>query len=217
MVKAEVPQIEAKSNSSISLQEKLFLTACVNGNESEVCRHLENNVKLDLLDADSNSPLHLAVKNKHINIIKLLLTKNPPINSHLLSQVDKNGCTAIEIAARSSLPIVKYIIAELGDRSWKTHQMNLVYSAIVNGDENMLAFLKSQGAEYSGESTFPDSNENFLFRAVKQRKAEAVMFIMNNEDLKPEKSTVIATLDELTKESTILNQIIESMKQGSIL
>ena len=29
MVKAEVPQIEANSNSSISLQETLFLTACV--------------------------------------------------------------------------------------------------------------------------------------------------------------------------------------------
>ena len=42
--------------------------------------------------------------------------------------------------------------------------MNLVYSAIVNGDEIMLAFL---GAEYSGESNFPGSNENFLFRAVK--------------------------------------------------
>ena len=95
--------------------------------------------------------------------------------------------------------------------------MNLVYSAIVNGDENMLAFLKRQGAEYSGESTFPGGNENFLSRAVKDKKAKAVMFIMNNEDLKPEKSTVIATLDELTKESTILNQIIESMKQGSIL
>ena len=196
-----------------SLTEQRFLVACQDGNESEVHRHLENNVKLDLLDDDYNSPLHLAVKNEHENIIKLLLTKNPENNTCLLSQVDEDGCTAIEIAARTSLRIVKYIIAELGDRNWKTHQMNLVYSAIVNGDENMLAFLKSQGAEYSGESTFPGSNESFLFRAVKNKKAKAVRFIMSHEDLKPEKSKIRAMLDEQTKESKTLNEIIESMQQ----
>ena len=179
-------------------------------------------MRLDLLDDDHNSPLHLAVKNKHETIIKLLLNKNKNETSNLLSQVDEDGCTAIEIAARTCLPIVKYIIAELGDRSWKNYQMNLVYSAIVNGDENMLAFLKSQGAEYSGESTFPGSNENFLFRAVKDRKAKAVMFIMSQEDLRPDKSTVRAAFRtannflyeaQTTDESEILNKIIVSLKQ----
>jgi hypothetical protein len=204
------------------MKQKIFLIACQDGNETKVQELLNDGVRLDLLDSDNNSPLHLAFKNKHMNIIKLLLTKNPPINSHLLSQVDKDGCTAIEIAARSSLPIVKYIIAELGDRSWKNYQMNLVYSAIVNGDDNMLAFLKSQGAEYSGESTFPGSNENFLFRAVKDKKAKAVSVIMNNEDLRPDKSTVIAALrtakNLLTEaqsnaEWNILNQIIVTLGQ----
>jgi hypothetical protein len=182
---------------------------------------LESDVNLlKLLDADKNSPLHLAVKNKHMDIIKLLLTKDPENNTSLLKQKDEDGLTAIEIAARSSLSIMKYIIAELGDRSWKTHQMNLVYSAIVNGDENMLALLKSQGAEYSGESTFPGSNENFLSRAVKDKKAKAVMFIMNNEDLTPDERTVRAALrtsktrlDKITDESKIWNQIIASLEQ----
>ena len=56
--------------------ETKFLIACEAGNESEVKRHLKNNVKLDLLDDDRRSPLHLAVKNKHMNIIKLLLKES---------------------------------------------------------------------------------------------------------------------------------------------
>ena len=84
----------------------------------------------------------------------------------------------------------------------------------------MLAFLKSQGAEYSGESTFPGSNENFLSRAVKDKKAKAVMFIMNNEHLTPDERTVRAALrtsktrlDKITDESKIWNQIIASLEQ----
>ena len=199
-----------------------FLKACEDGNTGEIMLLLESDANLlKLLDADRNSPLHLVVKNKHMDIIKLLLTKDPDNNTSLLKQKDEDGRTAIEIAARSSLPIMKYIIAELGDRSWKTYQMNLVYSAIVNGDENMLAFLKSQGAEYSGESTFPGSNENFLFRAVKDKKVKAVMFIMSHEDLKPDNNTVKAAsrtannfLNNATadSESYNLRQIVISLQ-----
>ena len=57
---------------------------------------------------------------------------------------------------------------------------------------------------------------------MKDKKAKAVMFMMSQEDLRPDKSTVRAALRtannflaeaQTTDESKILNQIIVSLKQ----
>ena len=146
---------------------------------------VENKVRRSLRNNEGNTALHIAVKKKHLGIVKYLLPLNGESNDHLLKQKGSNNATALQLAVNLGfLNIASYIIKDLEDSSWRTYETALVYSAVAGGNNKMLELLKNNGANVSSDLTLENS-ESFLQRAVREKNAVAVNFIFNTPELKP--------------------------------
>ena len=172
--------------------------ACEEGAESVVQTLLYLHVKTDLVDQEdldmenpskykqNNSPLHKAVLENHLNIVKLILNHDASLKKCLLKQ-ERNGTktdgagrkvlvteTAVELAARlGHLPIARFIIEEVEDDSWREREIALVYIAISTSNNNLLVCLEEKGVKYKTTSVFHDGEE-LLQRSVFEENIEAI-------------------------------------------
>lgn len=81
------------SKASFNAAAKKFLNAVESGDTVAVERALQRGVSLFLEDSSGNTPLHLAVKSKNIQMIELLMRHETPLNSE-----NKKGHTPLMLA-----------------------------------------------------------------------------------------------------------------------
>ena len=187
---------------------------------------VENKVRRSLRNNEGSTALHIAVKKKHLGIVKYLLPLNGESNDRLLKQKGSNNATALQTAVNLGfLNIASYIIQDLEDSSWRMDETALVYSAVAGGNNKMLELLKNNGANVSSHLTFENS-ESFLQKAVKDKNAVAVNFIFNTPELKPTGAVFIDDALKIAKDlaespitdtdKEVVRTIIEILKRQQV-
>ncbi len=119
--------------------------------------HSENAIGVmivNIKDINGSIPLHYAIKNKNIDVVKLLIQyKSNPY------MTDLDGYNALHLAAKSnSLPIIKSIISVMTDLNAKTFKGETALHITINFQYNELAkTLLEEGAD----PNIPDSENEF--------------------------------------------------------
>ena len=77
----------------------------INKDQIDICKHIIKVIKPDINDYFNNTlPLHLAIKNNNVPIVKLLLKYNADVTK---PAKDKSGNRAVHIAAINNFSAIK--------------------------------------------------------------------------------------------------------------
>lgn len=99
---------ELKESAEMKLKGRnLMHIASARGHEQIVCLLRQRNFRIDERDRDENSPLHLAIKNNHIDVVQLLANentvnlKNSSKETSLHIATENNQCSIVEILLKN--------------------------------------------------------------------------------------------------------------------
>jgi hypothetical protein len=121
-----------------------FLGCAESGNATQMQEMLESGASIDAKNEDGVTALHLAARNGHLEVVKLLLAANFNIE-----QTDNQEHTALLAAAHYRQPaIVRYLIEHGANvRQANTSGRTALHLAAFRGDIEILELLIEQGAD----------------------------------------------------------------------
>jgi hypothetical protein len=111
--------------------------------------------------------------------------------------------------------IVRYIIEELRDETWRSEEVSLIYSAIKNGHNNTLDILINNNTKWNQDWKIND--KSFLLTFVMNGNLEAVKTIVkkemfSNDDLKEAQKIACDTKEKcISEDLEKWNNIIDIM------
>jgi hypothetical protein len=175
---------------------------------------------LNSQNAKGETPLIVATLENQEDVVETLLGRGVKADTP-----DKNGFCAIFYAVMKGYhPIVKKLVRS--DRSWESHDMDLVFLAAGLGQEEILDLLLVQGANRDGTWTLKDGR-TCLLRAVQERNLSAVKLVKHrmekdNESHNQDRANALTAAQEMMtmggdwaqnqSEMEKLDDIIKSLK-----
>jgi ankyrin repeat protein len=149
--------------------------AITSNNEEEATEILESNRELVYgEDLYGNSPLILAVKQKHLSMVTLLLSTEPSLAK---SEEDWAGMTALHWAVKKDNNEIAKILIEHGARINQGDDSGKTPLALAReiGSATMIQLLKSHGAtKYDFESMIIDAVEQGDYEAVERLLTQGI-------------------------------------------
>lgn len=195
-------------NLDVRNNENDLLTAChfaSDSNQVEVLEMLINaGANPDLTDKTGNTPLHLAVKNKDIKCVKLLIDKKVDLDKKVKAEdiitEGKTGTTALRYAVLKQLWNISDLLIEAGAN------LENLKDPCLNGENFFDAIKKYQ-------------NEHLNFSEIKINDLENKVFDKSNS-----KTSVYKGSESIVKEIVIGNQVwtkenlnVEKFKNGDLI
>lgn len=172
----------SNSNEVAEFKRTAILTAAANGRENVVKFLLDLGTSVNVECPLGWTPLHLAAKGGHVNLIRLLLQRgaNPRAKSNL--HEDPPGTprhlTPLMLAAQSGNTLIAKLILEAGGKSTindkeKNGACALIHSAI-NGNLELIKLLVENGADVDAK----DHNGWTAMKwAIEQGHSDVIQFL----------------------------------------
>lgn len=154
--------------------QKVLHVAVRQGNSDTVRFLIDNGASIDVLDGTAGeSPVEIAVKKFHIDIVDLLLAHGADVNARGLG-----GKTALYGAARQhQIEIAHRLIAGGADVNLKTDSGDVpLHVAVLNGNMTMAKILIANGADVN----IGPKGETSLMAAARHGAPELVELLLNN-------------------------------------
>jgi hypothetical protein len=169
-------ELALAGSSSRSPKTTLFLKAVRDGDQ-ELVRSLldKSEANVHETDEDGQTALHLAVLNRHVFLIGLLIGKGADIEAPA-----KDGCKPLYLAARSGNPSLVTALLNFNPQveSFNVNtQTTAFYQAIENQHETVAKILLDNGANI--EFQVPNG-QTALFRAVALQNPSLVEFLLQH-------------------------------------
>ena len=152
---------------------KLYIHKAVLNKQCKIVKYLITIGGKDVQNEDGDTPLHIAVRNKHIKMIRLLMYKNADFNI-----LNKKNVSAIMLALNTNIDIVKRIAVI--EPYIKNKGMNLLHYAVYF---NQLEITKQLLTEENINSETKDKNTPLHIAICKENYEIASLLIDKGADV----------------------------------